>query len=151
MGIVDDDHDDLHAIVTRRLRADGQRYTRQRRSLIEVLDASEAPLTLPQLLQQAEGLAQSSAYRNLAVLERAHVVHRIITTGDHACWELAEDLTEHHHHLICTTCGEVNDFTIPADVEEQMEKALDRVATDAGFTATHHRLDLIGECSRCHR
>lgn len=141
--------DELHAIVNRRLRADGQRYTRQRRALVEILASSAAPLTLPQLLNRADGLAQSSAYRNLAVLERADVVHRIVTTGDHACWELVEDLTEHHHHLICRSCGDVADFTMPRDVESRLDAALAEVAAAARFDPSHHRLDLVGRCARC--
>jgi Fur family transcriptional regulator, ferric uptake regulator len=142
--------DELHATVARRLRHDGQRYTTQRRALVEVLDAAGAPLTLPQLLEHSTGLAQSSAYRNLAVLERAGVVHRIVTMGDHARWELSEDLTDHHHHhLICTGCGEVTDFTVPKDVERRLDSALAHVASDAGFDATQHRLDLVGLCVNC--
>jgi len=142
--------DELHATVARRLRLDGQRYTAQRRALVEVLDATDAPLTLPQLLERSTGLAQSSAYRNLAVLERAGVAHRIVTTGDHARWELSEDLTEHHHHhLICTGCGDVTDFTVPKDVERRIDSALAHVASDAGFDAAQHRLDLVGLCARC--
>jgi Fur family transcriptional regulator, ferric uptake regulator len=142
--------DELHPTVARRLRLDGQRYTAQRRALVDVLDAAGAPLTLPQLLERSSGLAQSSAYRNLAVLERAGVAHRIVTTGDHARWELSEDLTEHHHHhLICTGCGEVTDFTVPKDVERRLDSALAHVASDAGFDASQHRLDLVGLCARC--
>jgi Fur family ferric uptake transcriptional regulator len=142
--------DELHATVARRLRLDGQRYTAQRRALVDVLDATDAPLTLPQLLERSTGLAQSSAYRNLAVLERAGVAHRIVTTGDHARWELSEDLTEHHHHhLICTGCGDVTDFTVPKDVERRIDSALAHVASDAGFDAAQHRLDLVGLCARC--
>lgn len=149
MSLTEKPPDGLHEIVTRRLRADGQRYTPQRRVLVNVLEATTAPLTLPQLLDRAAGLAQSSAYRNLAVLERAQVVHRIVTNGDHSCWELAEDLTEHHHHLICATCGDVSDFTIPNDLEQTLGAALTDVAAGAGFDAAHHRLDLVGQCNRC--
>ena len=140
---------DLHTIVTRRLRHVGQRFTSQRQALVDVLAAAPAPLTLPQLLERSEGLAQSSAYRNLAVLERAGVAHRIVTTGDHACWELAEDLTEHHHHLICSGCGDVTDFTVPSEVESRLDTALSEIADGAGFSALHHRLDLVGLCARC--
>jgi Fur family transcriptional regulator, ferric uptake regulator len=142
--------DEIHAIVSRRLRFDGQRHTPQRRELVDVLVRAEAPLTLPQLLERATGLAQSSAYRNLAVLERAGVVHRIVATGDHACWELAEDLTDHHHHhLICNSCGEVTDFTMPPDLERRLGTALNDVASQTGFDPSHHRLDLLGLCARC--
>lgn len=140
---------DLHATATSRLRVDGQRYTPRRRALVELLAGVDQPLTIPQLLERGQDLAQSSVYRNLAVLERAGVVHRILTADDFGRYELAEDLTEHHHHLICSTCGDVTDFTVPAAVEHDLEAALSKVAKRAGFDMRHHRLDLVGTCPRC--
>jgi Fe2+ or Zn2+ uptake regulation protein len=140
---------DLHATAAARLRDDAQRYTPRRRALVELLAEVDQPLTIPQLLERRAGLAQSSVYRNLAVLERAGVVHRILTADDFARYELAEDLTEHHHHLICSTCGDVTDFTVPAAVEHELEAALAKVARKAGFEVRHHRLDLVGTCPRC--
>jgi Fur family transcriptional regulator, ferric uptake regulator len=140
---------DLHATAAARLRDDAQRYTPRRRALVELLAEVDQPLTIPQLLERRDGLAQSSVYRNLAVLERAGVVHRILTSDDFARYELAEDLTEHHHHLICSTCGDVTDFTVPAPVEHELETALAKVAREAGFEVRHHRLDLVGTCPRC--
>jgi Fe2+ or Zn2+ uptake regulation protein len=140
---------DLHTTASARLRADGQRYTTRRRALVEVLAAADQPLTIPQLLEQRRDLAQSSVYRNLAVLERAGVVHRIVTTDEFGRYELAEDLTQHHHHLICSTCGDVADFTVPAPVEHELESALSRAAKRAGFRPSGHRLDLVGTCAGC--
>jgi Fe2+ or Zn2+ uptake regulation protein len=141
---------DLHATINSRLRADGQRYTTGRRALVELLVEVDQPITIPQLLEHRQGLAQSSAYRNLAVLERAGVVHRIVTTDEFARYELAEDLTQHHHHhLICSACGDVADFTVPAPVEHELETALSKVAKRAGFNTASHRLDLVGTCASC--
>jgi len=139
----------VHTTAAARLRDDGQRYTAQRRSLVELLVEIEQPLTIPQLLEHRPGLAQSSAYRNLAVLERAGVVHRIVTSDEFARYELAEDLTRHHHHLICSTCGGVTDFEVPDAVEHDLESALSRVAQRAGFRPRTHRLDLVGTCAGC--
>jgi Fe2+ or Zn2+ uptake regulation protein len=141
--------DDLHTTATDRLRADGQRYTPRRRALVEILAAAEQPLTIPQLLEHRRDLAQSSAYRNLAVLERAGVVHRIVTSDEFGRFELAEDLTRHHHHLICSSCGDVSDFTVSSQVEHELEYALSKVARQAGFRARGHRLDLVGTCADC--
>jgi Fe2+ or Zn2+ uptake regulation protein len=141
--------DDLHTTASDRLRADGQRYTTRRRALVEVLADADQPLTIPQLLDQRRDLAQSSVYRNLAVLERAGVVHRIVTSDEFGRFELAEDLTRHHHHLICSSCGDVSDFTVPGPVEHQLETALSKVARRAGFQARGHRLDLVGTCAAC--
>lgn len=140
---------ELHAVAAERLAALGQRYTASRRSIVEALQKADRPVTIPQLLKLRRGLVQSSAYRNLAVLEQASIVHRIITTDEFARYELAEDLTEHHHHLICSSCGTVDDFVVPDDVEMSVEKALRKIAKRQGFTAAAHRLDVIGLCARC--
>ncbi len=142
--------DDLHATAADRLRSDDQRYTIQRRALVELMVAQDQPLTIPQLLERQPGLAQSSAYRNLAVLERAGVVHRIVTSDEFARYELAEDLTHHdHHHLICSSCGDVTDFEVSEAMEEELESALVKVARRTGFRVSAHRLDLVGTCPAC--
>ena len=90
----------------------------------------------------------SSAYRNLTVLEQAGIVHRVITQEDFARYELAEALTEHHHHLVCSSCGLVRD--LPSDVNvERLMKAVTARATAEGFAPVTHRLDIIGLCADC--
>jgi Fe2+ or Zn2+ uptake regulation protein len=96
----------LHDDVAIMLRAGEHRYTTGRRQVVAALHAAANPVTIPQILEVETSLAQSSVYRNLAILEEVGVVARIITHDDHARYELAEKLTDdHHHHLICTTCG----------------------------------------------
>jgi Fe2+ or Zn2+ uptake regulation protein len=140
---------DLHEQAALRLRALDQRYTRGRRALVDVLASADAPLSIPQLREHDRSLAQSSAYRNLSVLERAGVVHRIAGADEFARYELAEDLTEHHHHLICAACGDVRDFTVSPELEGDLDRALSRIASEHGFSADHHRLDLVGTCADC--
>jgi len=142
--------DDLHPAIAARLVDDGQRYTSGRRKLVEVLVGAGRPLTAAEVLVEGD-LAQSSAYRNLAVLESCGVVHRVAGSDEFARFELAEDLTDHHHHhLICTSCGSVADFTAPDGLERSLEALMAEVAETAGFQADHHRLDLFGRCSACH-
>jgi len=140
---------DLHARATDLLRRRSERYTPGRRRLVESLSAAVRPVSIPELLRATPGLAQSSAYRNLAVLERAGIVRRIVTADEFSRYELAEDLTEHHHHLICTVCGTVEDFTVSRQLERSLEGALARATAGTGFTADHHRLDLLGTCAAC--
>jgi Fur family ferric uptake transcriptional regulator len=140
---------ELDRIAHTRLRRDGQRYTDNRRQLVETLAEADAPLTIPEILVQRDDLAQSSVYRNLAVLERAGVVQKIVTTDEWARYELAEDLTEHHHHLICSACGAVRDFTVSTGLERSIDEALNHVASEEGFQLEHHRLDLVGLCGDC--
>ncbi|MCB1018142.1 MAG: transcriptional repressor [Acidimicrobiales bacterium] len=140
---------DLHATVADRLDEGDQRYTANRRAVIEVLEGTDRPLTIPEILEQRPGLAQSSVYRNLAVLEDTGVVHRVHGSDEFARYELTEDLTGHHHHLICSGCGVVTDFTVSPEVEATLGAAFDEVAGATGFRAEHHRLDLVGRCADC--
>lgn len=140
---------DLHATAESRLRADRQRYTGSRRQIIGTLSDADRPMSIPEVLAGCDGLAQSSAYRNLAVLERAGIVRRVVTRDEFARYELAEDLTEHHHHLVCDLCGSVEDFTIPDGIEADLDRCLDRIAKLHDFAGAGHQLDLVGTCARC--
>lgn len=141
--------DRLHLAISTRLREGGQRYTAGRRRLVDALLAAGRPLTAAEVLADG-GLAQSSAYRNLAVLDGCGVVHKVAGTDDLARFEVAEDLTEHHHHhLICTACGRVTDFTVSDDLERALEAATETVGRSSGFVPERHRLDLLGRCAAC--
>lgn len=141
--------EEVHEAVERRLAATGQRYTGNRRTLVELLRVARNPLSLPELLGMDPSLSQSSTYRNLSVLEEAGAVSRVVTGADHTRFELAEDLTEHHHHLVCDSCGAVEDFALPGDVEEMLDRALVDAARRMGFDAERHSLDLVGRCGAC--
>ena len=140
---------ELHRSVAARLADQDQQYTTNRRAVVEALITAGAPITLPGLLQADGTLAQSSAYRSLSVMVDAGVVRRLVHVGDHAHFELAEDLTEHHHHLICEGCGTVVDVTLPDEVEVAMDQTFDAVAEAAGFTPNHHAVDIYGTCADC--
>jgi len=141
---------EIDDVTLQRLSAMDQRYTGNRRLVVRALAEADAPMTIAALLEVEAELAQSSTYRNLAVLEEAGIVHRIVTTDDHARFELTEDVTgTHHHHLVCTTCGDVLDVTLPDDLEEELHTALTEAASTSDFDGAHHRIDVIGTCRSC--
>jgi len=142
--------DDIHEQVGTLLSRDGQRYTTERRRLVEALARSDRPVTVESLRDADPPIPMSSAYRNLSVLERVGVVERVRTTDDRARFELSEQLTDHHHHhLVCTGCGVVEDFTVPEAIERSLDRRLAEVAAERGFEVTGHRLDLVGTCAAC--
>jgi Fur family transcriptional regulator, ferric uptake regulator len=141
--------EDLQATVAARLRRTGQRYTLNRRALVDILAASGRPVSIPEILVSRHRLAQSSAYRNLTVLEQARVVRRVEGGDEFARYELAEDLTGHHHHLVCSSCGAVQDFTAPTRLERTVDRVMADVAASTGFTSKAHSLRLVGLCRSC--
>ena len=140
---------EVDAEVQTLLRRANQRYTTVRQSVVRALEAATGPMTITQILETDSALSQSSVYRNLTILEQVGAVTRIITRDDFARYELAEQLTGHHHHLICSGCGNVQDFSLPPAAEAALDTALAKAASNAKFEAADHRLDLIGTCNAC--
>lgn len=140
----------LHDDVATRLRRGRQRYTPARRALVELLHQLERPHAIAELLDADPEMSQSSLYRNLSVLEQADVVRRLSGTDDVARFELAEDVTgDHHHHLVCTSCGTIEDIEVAEEVEAAMHEAVDHAAGERGFRTEFHRLELLGTCTAC--
>jgi Fur family ferric uptake transcriptional regulator len=140
---------ELDRTIAERLDDHDLRYTRGRRAIIDGLREADGPVTLPELLELSPELALSSTYRNLSLMEEAGVVRRLAHGGDHARYELAEELTEHHHHLICESCGSVRDVVFDSSLERALDAALQRIATDEEFRPRSHTIDVYGRCSDC--
>ncbi|MEE9415862.1 MAG: Fur family transcriptional regulator [Acidimicrobiales bacterium] len=141
--------DVLHDRVASQLSSVDQRYTHGRRNLVGLLAQAGRPVTLPELLLMDTEMPQSSVYRNLDVLERTGLVQRITTGSEHARFELSEPLLGHHHHLICMSCGMVEDVRFDTDFEQLIDDRLATVADGSGFDVMHHSLDLHGHCGTC--
>lgn len=140
---------ELREQVAVRLQAARQRLTGNREALVRVLVAAAGPVTMAEILGARPGLALSSAYRNLTVLEHAGIVHRLSIDGELARYELVEELTEHHHHLICASCGAVEDVPASAGLEQSVHAAAREAARRTGFRTHDHRVDLVGVCRSC--
>ncbi|MDG2023369.1 MAG: Fur family transcriptional regulator [Actinomycetota bacterium] len=127
----------------------GHRYSTVRRRLVSVLRTAGKPLTSSQITDSDDSLVQSSVYRNLNVLEEAGAVTRITTNDEFTRYELAERITEHHHHIICTRCGDIADFSLPSSVEKSLNLSLRKAANKVSFNIDNHRLDALGTCVSC--
>jgi Fur family transcriptional regulator, ferric uptake regulator len=140
---------DVHAIVDEQLRRTRQRYTAGRRQLVELLLTVARPVTIPELTGHGARQSQSSLYRNLAILEQCGAVHRIASTDDVARYELTEELSEHHHHLVCAVCGRLDDVVLPASIEAALARAAEEARDQRGFEVDSHRFELVGTCADC--
>ena len=149
-------HTDVHVEVSRRFVQYDQRYSVKRRAIVALLENSDRPLTITDILQRSKTvkgtkneIAQSSLYRNLVVLEQVGAVQRVFSTDDIGRYELNEEILGHHHHMVCSVCGDMRDVVIPEQLEEKLDSALTQLAKQSGFTLDQHRLDLIGRCKKC--
>lgn len=140
---------ELHGLVEERLRKADQRYTAGRRAVVGLLATAGRPVSIADIAERLPRLPRSSAYRTLVDLEAAGLVRRVAAHDEFARYELAEDLTEHHHHLLCVDCGKVVDVILTPGLEQRVGQAIERVAAAEGFQAQTHRLDVLGVCRDC--
>lgn len=138
-----------HVVVADRLHRVRQRYTSGRRALVTALLGAGRPLTIAELLDTDEGWSQSSLYRNLGVLESCGVVSRLPSTDGVARFEVAEELSHHHHHLVCSMCGRLDDVDLPPRVEATLHRVTAEAGEVLGYEVDEHRLELIGRCADC--
>lgn len=140
---------ETHELVSARLHEAGQFYTKGRRELVELLVRAARPATIVEMLEFRPRLTQSSLYRNMVDLESVGVVRRVVGINDVTRYEFSEDIIGHHHHTICTVCGTVDDFLMPAEGERSLQTALNKVFGMRRFQPSTHRLDVFGTCSNC--
>jgi Fe2+ or Zn2+ uptake regulation protein len=141
--------ENLHELVAIHLLRTDQRYTAGRQAVIEVLASFGRPMSISDIAGAIPDVPRSSAYRHLSDLERAGVVRRIAASDEFARFELAEDLTHHHHHLLCSLCGKVIDVTPSPAFERTVMSMVNELTVQQGFEPLSHALDVIGHCATC--
>ena len=129
------------------LRRSGLRHTKQRDSIIEVLDASVDPDSAKdiytRLIDKGIPVDLSTVYRTLDALESAGTVRRIVTENDDfAYYEFTG--RGHHHYLICLECRKIRsiDYCPLASYEISLSKETD-------FIIEGHSLNIYGHCPEC--
>jgi Fe2+ or Zn2+ uptake regulation protein len=142
-------HGDLHESVRRSLSSRDVRYTTGRRKVIETLCTVPGPRSAAELLDETPGVPLSSLYRSLTVLDEAGVLRRQHDADGLARYELAEWLTGHHHHAVCTECGTVEDIELGAKEEVSLDEMLTGLSESTGWDLTGHSLEVEGVCSSC--
>lgn len=137
-------------IIEERLAAAGARYTAARREVMAGLMEATGPLSAAELhAALRRRVPLSSLYRSLTVLESAGVLSPHHSARGLTRYEPAEWLSGHHHHLLCTVCGGVEDLEVSSADERRMAALVDAIASRAGFRPGGHTLEIEGRCGRC--
>ncbi len=140
------------------LRNCGYRMTIAREAILEILSNTDAHLSADEIYIKIRptlphiGLA--TVYRTLEILTQMNVIHKFDFGDGRARYELAEPLkgNTHHHHLICTQCNQILNYTDFVDEEikllQQVEKGL---SEKYHFKITHHLIQFYGVCQECQK
>jgi len=131
------------------LKKAGLKVTLPRMKILELLEASKvrhqsAENIYRALLDDGEEIGLATVYRVLTQFEAAGLVERHHFESGQAVFELSEK--GHHDHIVCVTCGKVEEF-----FDEMIESRQREVAADKGYEVTDHSLTLYGRCPDCQK
>jgi Fur family ferric uptake transcriptional regulator len=129
-----------------RLVAAGERVTRQRLQVANMLAAAGRQLTADEvyrgLRRQAPSIGRATVFRSLETLVDAGLARRLELDGH--VYAYVGCLPQHHHHLACTKCGRVEEID-----EAYVRPIAERLERDMGFQIDDARLDFYGRCATC--
>lgn len=134
------------ALDNQEIRKVGLKVTLPRVKILELLEAHadqhvSAEDVYKLLMEKGEDIGLATVYRVLTQFEAAGLVQRHNFEGGHSVFEL--DKGSHHDHLVCMSCGRVEEF-----LDETIEKRQKAVAKANGFEIEDHSLILYGYCSK---
>lgn len=127
------------------IRERGLKATRQRDEIARWFFESDGHLSADSVYREVKqispGIGFSTVYRTMKLLCEAELVQeRHFGDGE----ALYENVSSHHDHCICTSCGRITEFENP-----QIEELQQVVARQYGFRLQTHKMELYGLCKDC--
>ncbi|WP_282921459.1 Fur family transcriptional regulator [Mobiluncus massiliensis] len=124
-----------------------QRKTRQLEAVLSAVrgmtDFQSAAEIFTKLQLNGTRVGLATVYRNLAALAEDGVLDTVKSADGTTLYRECES-SEHHHHLVCRSCGKTEEFHLKG-----LEETLNEMGREMGFSALSHTVELTGLCSKC--
>jgi len=146
MTAADDRYEQVLQRLSTYMQGRGLKLTRQRELILRCFLASEAHLSVEQLLVLARvqdpGIGPATVYRAIKLFVQAGIAsERRFAEGASLYEPELDGQDQHHDHLICRDCGRILEFE-----NQQIERLQEEVARSLGFELCDHRMELFGSC-----
>jgi Fur family zinc uptake transcriptional regulator len=122
----------------------GYKYTGKREEMIRIFDREKRYLSAKDILKYMQNdyptLSYDTIYRNLALFEELDILEVTELNGERI-YRLRCSTDDHHHHLICLSCGKsrhIKSCPMEAMLGEPDE-----------FIITGHKFEIYGYCTNC--
>ncbi|MGM0413704.1 MAG: Fur family transcriptional regulator [Bacillota bacterium] len=125
------------------------RLTEPRREIFKILLNTSKPVSanyIHNLLKEKLAKCRlSTVYRNLSTFKKMDIIREINSLNNNKkLYEISLG-NKHHHHLICTKCGEMEPLDCPLKgYEDELKKKTDYKIID-------HSINIYGICPACNK
>jgi Fur family transcriptional regulator, ferric uptake regulator len=134
----------------------GYRPTVGRNAIFDLFSRTKGHLSANdiyvKLHRQYPVIGLTTIYRTLDVASNLGMLYKLDFGDGQVRYELAEapGKTRHHHHLICTSCNAIVDYTDYLDEEIKLLRKTEKgLAKKYGFKITDHVVQFYGLCDTC--
>ncbi len=133
----------------------GCRFTLPRQLILNVLSSTTEHLSAEDVYltihKTYPGIGLATVYRTLELLVQMRIVHKFDFGDGRARYELADGSSKpHHHHIICTGCGKVIDYSdLPEEEVQLVQKVEAALEQRHNFKIVNHQLNFYGFCQNC--
>jgi Fur family ferric uptake transcriptional regulator len=125
------------------------RMTRQRAAVAQALEGSTDFRSAQQLHESlrasGDGIGLATVYRTLQQLAEGGEVDVLRTADGESVYRRCAR-REHHHHLVCRSCGRTVEIDGPG-----VEQWAAGVGAAQGYADIEHTVELFGTCAECRR
>ena len=128
--------------ISLKLEARGHRVTPSRRAVIAAILAQTGHFTVEDLLARCRDAGRATVFRTIRLLTEMGVVCRVLLEDGSKHYMVSK--RGHHHHLVCTACGRVQDLDQCA-----IAGVLRDLSDATGYEVEGHWLELYGRCAEC--
>ena len=132
-------------LVLEQLRQAGLRATSPRVAILTWLDQNRRPSSVETIWKkvQKRGLDRVTVYRSMEVLMQAGLVRSVDLGHTHVHYEM-NDPKDHHHHLVCDRCGDIQDVIIGNE-----KQVINKLEQRYQFKSRAHSFEMFGLCESC--
>jgi Fur family ferric uptake transcriptional regulator len=128
------------------LKSSGLKATLPRIKILEIFQRTQqrhmtAEDVYKAVLAEDADIGLATVYRVLMQFEQAGLLSRSHFESGKSVFELNEG--QHHDHMVCLTCGRVEEF-----FDAAIEKRQHAIAADHGFELQDHALSLYAVCTK---
>jgi Fur family ferric uptake transcriptional regulator len=130
--------------IIERLRLSGHRVTASRRAALEAIAASDDHFSVADVQQRLPTVGRATLFRTIKLLVDLDLLCRVLLEDGSLRYRLSRRPAHHHHHLVCTVCGDVEDFA-DCDLAALSRELTRRTA----YEIRGHWLEMYGLCPAC--
>lgn len=129
------------------LKKNNLKLTKERRDVLKAIAVQRNHFHAEDIYQQAKkqrsNVSLATIYRTIPLLIGSGLIAETVYGGIKIGYEKTYN-KPHHHHMVCSNCGKILEFTC-----QEIEKIQKDICNDHFFLSTEYHLEIKGYCQAC--